>query len=85
MNSGTEPEASISDAVCSIVYAAPRTELKELNVLREMLMHKVSSPVPPAPLLAPPFGLRLLDEIPPWPGCGIPYPEPSRRPRTRRL
>ncbi|RXK38865.1 hypothetical protein M231_03814 [Tremella mesenterica] len=36
----TEPEPSISDAVCSIVYAAPRTELKELHVLREFLMHK---------------------------------------------
>ena len=38
---GTEPEPSISDAVCAIVYAAPRTELKELQNLREMLMHKV--------------------------------------------
>jgi vacuolar protein sorting-associated protein IST1 len=26
--------------VCAIVYAAPRTELKELHVLREILMHK---------------------------------------------
>jgi hypothetical protein len=40
-SSGTEPEGSISDAVCAIVYAAPRTELKELQQLREMLMHKV--------------------------------------------
>jgi vacuolar protein sorting-associated protein IST1 len=37
-----DPEPSIEDAVCAIVYAAPRTELKELQVLREMLMHKVS-------------------------------------------
>ncbi|WOO79806.1 Vacuolar protein sorting-associated protein IST1 [Vanrija pseudolonga] len=34
------PEPSISDAVCAIVYAAPRTELKELHILREILMHK---------------------------------------------
>lgn len=39
-SSGTEPDPSISDAVCAIVYAAPRTELKELQVLREILMHK---------------------------------------------
>ncbi|EIW72311.1 hypothetical protein TREMEDRAFT_26847 [Tremella mesenterica DSM 1558] len=39
-STATEPEPSISDAVCSIVYAAPRTELKELHVLREFLMHK---------------------------------------------
>ncbi|WVQ96400.1 hypothetical protein IAU59_003505 [Kwoniella sp. CBS 9459] len=39
-SAGTEPEPSISDAVCAIVYAAPRTELKELQVLREILMHK---------------------------------------------
>ncbi|OCF33369.1 hypothetical protein I316_04788 [Kwoniella heveanensis BCC8398] len=39
-STGTEPEPSISDAVCAIVYAAPRTELKELQVLREILMHK---------------------------------------------
>lgn len=35
------PEGSISDAVCAIIYAAPRTELKELQVLREILMHRV--------------------------------------------
>jgi vacuolar protein sorting-associated protein IST1 len=40
-SSGETPEPSISDAVCAIVYAAPRTELKELQVLREILMHKV--------------------------------------------
>jgi hypothetical protein len=39
--SRTEPESSIEDAVCAIVYAAPRTELKELQVLREIIMHKV--------------------------------------------
>ncbi|KAK8849415.1 hypothetical protein IAR55_004747 [Kwoniella newhampshirensis] len=39
-STGTEPEPSVSDAVCAIVYAAPRTELKELQVLREILMHK---------------------------------------------
>ncbi|WWC93103.1 uncharacterized protein L201_008069 [Kwoniella dendrophila CBS 6074] len=39
-SSGEEPEPSISDAVCAIVYAAPRTELKELQLLRELLMHK---------------------------------------------
>lgn len=38
----TEPEGSIEDAVCAVVYAAPRTELKELQVLREIIMHKVS-------------------------------------------
>ena len=37
----TEPEGSIEDAVCAIVYAAPRTEIKELQVLREIMMHKV--------------------------------------------
>jgi hypothetical protein len=37
----TEPESSIEDAVCAIVYAAPRTELKELQVLREIITHKV--------------------------------------------
>lgn len=36
-----EPEASIEDAICAIVYAAPRTELKELQMLREIIMHKV--------------------------------------------
>ncbi|KAK4684540.1 vacuolar protein sorting-associated protein IST1, partial [Tremellales sp. Uapishka_1] len=38
--SGTEPEPSVADAVCAIIYAAPRTELKELQQLREILMHK---------------------------------------------
>ena len=44
---GTEPDPSISDAVCAIVYAAPRTELKELQVLREILMHKVAQSLSP--------------------------------------
>ncbi|EJC98801.1 DUF292-domain-containing protein [Fomitiporia mediterranea MF3/22] len=35
-----EPDQGISEGVCSIIYAAPRTELKELHVLRDMLMHK---------------------------------------------
>lgn len=39
--SGETPDPSISDAVCAIIYAAPRTELKELHQLREILMHKV--------------------------------------------
>ncbi|RSH87676.1 uncharacterized protein EHS24_000190 [Apiotrichum porosum] len=38
--SGETPEPSVADAVCAIIYAAPRTELKELQVLREILMHK---------------------------------------------
>ncbi|ODO00528.1 hypothetical protein L198_02847 [Cryptococcus wingfieldii CBS 7118] len=53
--SGTEPDASISDAVCAIVYAAPRTELKELQVLRDILMHKFGRP----------FALSLLPTEPP--------------------
>ncbi|WWC73411.1 uncharacterized protein I206_107378 [Kwoniella pini CBS 10737] len=39
-STGEEPEPSIADAVCAIVYAAPRTEMKELQLLRELLMHK---------------------------------------------
>ncbi|KAI0815337.1 regulator of Vps4 activity in the MVB pathway-domain-containing protein [Irpex lacteus] len=35
-----EPDPGISEGVCSIIYAAPRTELKELHVLRDILMHK---------------------------------------------
>jgi len=34
------PDPAVSEGVCSIIYAAPRTELKELHVLRDMLMHK---------------------------------------------
>lgn len=35
-----DPDPGISEGVCSIIHAAPRTEVKELLVLREMLMHK---------------------------------------------
>jgi vacuolar protein sorting-associated protein IST1 len=35
-----DPDAGISEGVCSIIHAAPRTEVKELLVLRDMLMHK---------------------------------------------
>ncbi|KAF5392465.1 hypothetical protein D9757_002242 [Collybiopsis confluens] len=35
-----EPDPAVSEGVCSIIYAAPRTELKELHVLRDILMHK---------------------------------------------
>ncbi|GAC99231.1 hypothetical protein PHSY_006831 [Pseudozyma hubeiensis SY62] len=35
-----EADISILPALCAIIHAAPRTELKELHVLREMLMAK---------------------------------------------
>ncbi|KAF9654171.1 DUF292-domain-containing protein [Thelephora ganbajun] len=35
-----DPDPRVLESICSIIYAAPRTELKELNVLREMLMYK---------------------------------------------
>ncbi|KAE9409253.1 DUF292-domain-containing protein, partial [Gymnopus androsaceus JB14] len=35
-----EPDPAVFEGVCSIIYAAPRTELKELHVLRDILMHK---------------------------------------------
>jgi len=35
-----EPDPGIVEGVCSIVHAAPRTELKELHILRDILMHK---------------------------------------------
>ncbi|WVN87057.1 uncharacterized protein L203_102233 [Cryptococcus depauperatus CBS 7841] len=54
-SSGTEPDPSISEAVCAIVYAAPRTELKELQVLRDILMHKYGRN----------FALTLLPSDPP--------------------
>jgi len=38
--SGTTPDPGISEGVTSIIYAAPRTDLKELHVLRDILMHK---------------------------------------------
>ncbi|CAG7853905.1 SubName: Full=Related to IST1-Putative translation initiation factor, has a role in resistance to high concentrations of sodium {ECO:0000313/EMBL:CCA67918.1} [Serendipita indica DSM 11827] len=39
-NNSKEPDPGIYEAICAVIYAAPRTEVKELNVLREMLMHK---------------------------------------------
>ncbi|KAF8915103.1 regulator of Vps4 activity in the MVB pathway-domain-containing protein [Mucidula mucida] len=39
MNS-REPDPAVAEGVCAIIYAAPRTELKELHVLRDILMHK---------------------------------------------
>ncbi|KAI0962331.1 hypothetical protein AcV7_001199 [Taiwanofungus camphoratus] len=38
--SAREPDPGVIEGVCSIIYAAPRTELRELYVLRDMLMHK---------------------------------------------
>lgn len=38
--SGKEPDPGIYEAVCCLIYASPRTELKELHILREMLMYK---------------------------------------------
>ncbi|KAI0274909.1 regulator of Vps4 activity in the MVB pathway-domain-containing protein [Gloeopeniophorella convolvens] len=35
-----EPDSAVSEGVCSVIYAAPRTELKELHILRDLLMHK---------------------------------------------
>ncbi|KAK0233823.1 DUF292-domain-containing protein [Armillaria fumosa] len=35
-----EPDPAISEGVCSIIFSAPRTEVKELHVLRDILMHK---------------------------------------------
>ncbi|CAE6367482.1 unnamed protein product [Rhizoctonia solani] len=35
-----EPDPGVKEGVCSIIHAAPRTEFKELHVLREMLMSK---------------------------------------------
>ncbi|KAJ3721953.1 DUF292-domain-containing protein [Lentinula raphanica] len=35
-----EPDPAILEGICSIIYAAPHTELKELHVLRDILMHK---------------------------------------------
>ncbi|GLB35758.1 putative regulator of Vps4 activity in the MVB pathway [Lyophyllum shimeji] len=35
-----EPDIGVKESVCSIIHAAPRTELKELHVLRDILMHK---------------------------------------------
>ncbi|OAX42098.1 DUF292-domain-containing protein, partial [Rhizopogon vinicolor AM-OR11-026] len=35
-----DPDPGISEGVCSIIHAAPRIEVKELHILRDMLMHK---------------------------------------------
>jgi len=35
-----EPDPGVYEGVCSVIHAAPRTELKELHVLRDILMHK---------------------------------------------
>ncbi|KAL4070504.1 regulator of Vps4 activity in the MVB pathway-domain-containing protein [Scleroderma citrinum] len=35
-----EPDPGISEGVCAIIYSATRTEVKELQTLREFLMHK---------------------------------------------
>jgi vacuolar protein sorting-associated protein IST1 len=35
-----EPDPGVSEGVYAVIYAAPRTELKELHVLRDILMHK---------------------------------------------
>jgi len=35
-----EPDPGITEAANALIYAATRTEVKELHVLREMLMHK---------------------------------------------
>ncbi|PPR06144.1 hypothetical protein CVT26_005366 [Gymnopilus dilepis] len=35
-----EPDPGVAEGVCSIIHAAPRTELKELHILRDILMHK---------------------------------------------
>ncbi|VDB91585.1 unnamed protein product [Peniophora sp. CBMAI 1063] len=35
-----EPDAAVSEGVNAVIHAAPRTELKELHILRDLLMHK---------------------------------------------
>ncbi|KZS93533.1 DUF292-domain-containing protein [Sistotremastrum niveocremeum HHB9708] len=35
-----EPDPGVKEGVCAVIFAAQRTELKELHVLREMLMQK---------------------------------------------
>lgn len=35
-----EPEPSIAEACAAIIHAAPRVELRELHVLREMLISR---------------------------------------------
>ncbi|KAH6875010.1 regulator of Vps4 activity in the MVB pathway-domain-containing protein [Coprinopsis sp. MPI-PUGE-AT-0042] len=34
------PDPGISEGVCAVIHAAPTTELKELHILRDLLMHK---------------------------------------------
>ncbi|TFK26714.1 DUF292-domain-containing protein [Coprinopsis marcescibilis] len=38
--SARTPDPGIYEGVCSIIHAAPRTELKELHIVRDILMHK---------------------------------------------
>ncbi|KAF9245680.1 DUF292-domain-containing protein [Melanogaster broomeanus] len=35
-----EPDPGINEGVCAIIHAAQRAEVKELQILRELLMHK---------------------------------------------
>jgi len=35
-----EPDPGIIEGVCIVIHAAPRTEIKELHILRDILMHK---------------------------------------------
>jgi len=35
-----EPDPAVNEGVCAVIHAAPRTELKELHILRDLLMHK---------------------------------------------
>ncbi|KAG5647660.1 hypothetical protein DXG03_008383 [Asterophora parasitica] len=35
-----EPDIGVKEGVCSVIHAAPRTEIKELHILRDILMHK---------------------------------------------
>ncbi|KZV67655.1 hypothetical protein PENSPDRAFT_653949 [Peniophora sp. CONT] len=38
--SSREPDAAVSEGVNAVILAAPRTEIKELHILRDLLMHK---------------------------------------------
>ncbi|KAF8527594.1 DUF292-domain-containing protein [Hysterangium stoloniferum] len=38
--SAREPDPGIYEGVTCVIHAAPRTEIKELHILRELLMHK---------------------------------------------
>ncbi|CDZ96203.1 Spindle pole body protein [Phaffia rhodozyma] len=40
--SSSEPDQGIHEAVCTLIYAGPRTEVAELHHLRELLVHKFS-------------------------------------------